>query len=91
MDVKRRGLCWLLVLVLLCTSYLVVPGSATAVGEYYGTYTTKNIKAICDEYGFSSGKYWSFDKTVSGASKKYTASTHKPSTDSSKAPGEKKL
>lgn len=89
---KRRGLCWLVVLVLLCTSYLVVPGSATAVGEYYGTYTTENLKAICEAYNFKEGYYWSYNETVPGASSAYTASTHKAYTVTSngnKRPGEK--
>lgn len=79
---RRRGLCWLLVLVCVCTS-MVLPVQAKAASDYYGTYTTENLQSICDAYNFKNGYYWSYNTTVSGASTKYTASTHKAKTSTS--------
>lgn len=52
-----------------------------------GVYTTENIKAICEDYDFEEGMYWSYDSRVSGASTTYKATTHKANTSTSTKKG----
>ena len=60
----------------LCVALLTAawPPCAKAAGDY----STAAIQAICNKYGFATGKYWTYN-TKTGSATDYTASTHKRS------------
>ena len=57
----------------LCVALLTAawPPCAKAAGDY----STAAIQAICNKYGFATGKYWTYN-TKTGSATDYTASNH---------------
>ena len=66
---------------------LSTQSTAIQANDSDSKYSTSAIQAICDQYGYSSGRYWSYN-TTTGSSTAYTASTHKAVTVSSGNSGE---